>query len=90
MPGDYETVPPEQRYDFVLRHIAAAEDLGVEATHEKALYCAMALTYGEKFAQLPNWKPVLQQVADGKLSMSDAPNHITEMERIWPEQLAAN
>jgi hypothetical protein len=49
----------------------------------------MALTYGEKFAQLPNWKPVLQQVAEGKLRMFDAPHHVTELEQIWPGSPAA-
>ena len=76
-PFDYETLPPGERHDFILRHVAAARRIGIEVTHERALYCALALLHGEHFAVGENWRAALQDVVQKKVSLTQA---ATQME----------
>jgi hypothetical protein len=69
---DYQTLRPGERHDFILRHMAAARDLGIQATHELSLYCALALFYGDQFATQKNWQPALQDVREKKVSLAKA------------------
>lgn len=77
VPVDYETLQQCERHDFILRHLAAARRLGVEATHELSLYCALALLYGENFAAERNWQAALEEVMQKKVSLTQA---ATQME----------
>jgi hypothetical protein len=71
-PDDYETLRPGERHDFILRHIAAARGIGIKATHELSLYCALALLHGERFAAQRSWQGALLAVLDKKLSLAEA------------------
>jgi hypothetical protein len=72
VPDEYLGLPRPDRHDFILRHMATARQLGVEATHELALYCALALLHGEDFATLMPWQSELQRVQTGELSLTQA------------------
>lgn len=72
LPDLYSAIPPPQRYEFVARHVAAARQLTISATHELALYCAVALTTGDDFASMPLWEEILGRVNAGKISFADA------------------
>jgi hypothetical protein len=72
LPDLYSAFPLSMRYDFVSRHIAAARELKISATHELALYCAMALAIGENFSSLPEWDEILCKVRDGEVHLADA------------------
>jgi len=56
--------------------MTAARLLGIEVTHELALYCALALLQGEKFATQKRWVAALQEVQIGKLSLAQAAEQI--------------
>jgi hypothetical protein len=71
-PGDYETLRQGERHDFIVRHMAAARRFGIEATHELALYCALALIYGDGFAAERSWQAALQEVMQRKVSLAQA------------------
>ena len=72
LPDQYLAVPLPQRYEFVTRHVNAAKQLKISATHELALYCAVALTAGDNFANTPMWDEILCQVSFGEVSFADA------------------
>ena len=72
----YQAVPLDQRYDFILKHSAAAKQIGIEALHELALYCAVALLHGGEFATQANWSLVLQAVKNKQISLAQAVAHI--------------
>ena len=76
-PIDFETLRHAERHDFILRHMAAARQFGIEATHELSLYCALALIHGEHFAVERNWQAALQEVMQKKVSLTQA---ATQME----------
>lgn len=76
-PIDFETLRPGERYDFLLRHMAAARQFGIQATHELSLYCALAMLHGEHFAAGKNWQAALQEVKQKKMSLTQA---VTQME----------
>jgi hypothetical protein len=69
-PIDYEALRQAERYDFILRHMAAARQFGVEATHELSLYCALAMLHGEHFAAGRNWQAALHEVKQKKISLA--------------------
>ena len=71
-PNDYQTLRQGQRHDFILRHMAAARSVGIQATHELSLYCVLALFYGEEFATQKSWQAALQDVREKKMSLSEA------------------
>jgi hypothetical protein len=71
-PNDYQTVRLGERHDFALRHMAAARSVGIQATHELSLYCALALLYGEEFATQKSWQVALQEVQGKKISLAQA------------------
>lgn len=71
-PDDYQTLPPPERHDFILRHADAARRIGIEATHELALYCVLAMLHGEQFASHEKWQASLQEVQEKKLSLAQA------------------
>ncbi|MET3119969.1 hypothetical protein AAKU64_004217 [Undibacterium sp. GrIS 1.8] len=73
---EYQALPLDQRYDFILKYSAAAKQLGIEALHELALYCAVALLQGEAFATRANWSLVLQAVKNKQISLTQAVAHI--------------
>ncbi len=79
---EYLTLPPPIRYDFIVRHMTAARLLGIEATHELALYCALALLQGEQFATQKRWPAALQEVQSGKLSLAQAAEQIEQNDSI--------
>lgn len=70
VPVEYANLPPELRYDFIVRHMGAARLLGIQATHELALYCVMPLLHGEQFATQAPWPAVLGEVQSGKRSLT--------------------
>ena len=72
VPGGFANLRPTDRYDFVLEYMEAAHENNIVATHELALFCALAMLYGEDFALKPQWRTVLLQVKDGKLSLQQA------------------
>ena len=72
LPDQYTALPLPQRYEFVARHVNAAKQLKISATHELALYCAVALTAGENFANTPMWDEILCKVSAGEVSFTDA------------------
>jgi hypothetical protein len=72
VPDEYLALQPPQRHDFILRHVASARLLGITATHELALYCALALLHGEQFATQENWQSGLQGVLAGTMSLEQA------------------
>jgi hypothetical protein len=71
-PDAYEKLPVGERNDFILRHMTAARQFGVGATHELSLYCALALLHGEYFAWETKWLFALQEVKEKKMSLTDA------------------
>ena len=72
LPDLYSALPPSERYEFVTRHVTAAQHLKISATHELALYCAVALTTGDDFASIPLWDEILCKVSAGEVSFADA------------------
>lgn len=70
VPVEYANLAPELRYDFIVRHMGAARLLGIQATHELALYCVMPLLHGEQFATQAPWPAVLGEVQSGKRSLT--------------------
>lgn len=79
-PNEYTALQSHARFDFVQRHMKAARDLNIAATHELAFYCALALMYGEDFAAKPDWHTTLQEVKKGQITLQQA------VERIEIEQ----
>ena len=77
MPDAYRNLPLPERYDFFVRHMNAARQLGVQATHELSLYCALALLHGEDFAAHEKWQAALQDVQAGKSSLTLAATQIS-------------
>lgn len=71
MPDYYRRVPLPEQHGFLVRHMAAAGETAIVATHELSLYCGLALLYGEDFASSPQWKVALEQVRSGGRSLSD-------------------
>jgi hypothetical protein len=76
VPDEYQSLPLSERYDFIVRHMAAARLVGIESTHELSLYCALALLHGEHFATQKNWEAALQDVQAGNLSLEQAAEQI--------------
>lgn len=72
LPDTYIRMNPAERIGFLRRHMAAAGNLGVVATHEVALYCGLALLHGEEFADRSPWRDILVQVGQGSSSFVDA------------------
>jgi hypothetical protein len=79
---EYLALPAQDRHDFIVRHMTAARLLGIEATHELALYCALALLQGEQFATQKHWQAALQEVQSGKLSLAQAAELIEQNDSI--------
>lgn len=80
VPIDYENLRQGERHDFILRHMAAARRLGVEATHELSLYCALALLHGEHFAAEKNWQAALQEVVQKKANLTQAASRMESID----------
>jgi hypothetical protein len=55
MPEHYRQIALPERHAFLSRHMAEAKTAGIIATNELALYCGLALLYGEEFARKPAW-----------------------------------
>ena len=60
-----------QRPAFLRRHMEAARLAGIAATHEVALYCGLALLYGEEFAQSSPWRELLAKVRTSPARFAD-------------------
>jgi hypothetical protein len=71
VPDLYMPMGAPQRVAFLRRQMAAANAEGIVATHELALYCGLALMYGEDFSLESPWPEVLEQVRAG-IPFSDA------------------
>lgn len=69
VPEQYRAIPFARRFDFIERHRRAARELGLEATMDRSLYCALALMYGEDFAGDDAWKNGLEKVARKELTL---------------------
>lgn len=67
-----QTVPRAQRHGFVSEQMRHARRWGIEATHEQALYCVIALNMGAEFSQLPAWEQALAKVRDKTLTLAQA------------------
>jgi hypothetical protein len=76
VPEAYQALPQSLRYDFITRHMAAAKTVGMKATHELALYCSLALLFGEEFAAKPSSQSILLNVKAGKLTPQQAAEQI--------------
>jgi len=72
LPDAYIGMTPPERVRFLRRHLRAAKDSGVVATHEVSLYCGLALLHGEDFAQMSPWKDILAQTGTGSIGFADA------------------
>lgn len=72
LPDVYIRMTPSERVRFLLRHMRAAKDSKVVATHEVSLYCGLALLHGEDFAQMSPWKGILAQTGTGSIGFADA------------------
>lgn len=72
MPEAYEKLPAPERHDFFVRHMNAARNYGIHATHELCLYCGLAFLYGENFAAEEEWRPALDKVRAGNLNLTQA------------------
>ncbi len=77
VPNEYQLLPLPEQHAFITRHMAAAQQIGIKATHELAFYCALALLYGDAFATQPDWHKILQEdVLTGKISLKEAAEQI--------------
>jgi hypothetical protein len=65
VPKELELIPVAVRHEFILRHICAGRQIHITSTRELALYCTLALVYGENFASTSNWKAKLGLVKSG-------------------------
>jgi hypothetical protein len=68
----YNEIPRRLRFEFVQRHMEAAKKIGINATHELALYCGLAVLNGEQFTSGGVWPALLGKVASGETSLIDA------------------
>lgn len=71
MPDAWLLLGAPQRVAFLRGQMAAAAATGIDATHEIALYCGLALLYGEDFASTSPWDEIMTQVRGGT-RLSDA------------------
>ena len=71
VPDVYIRMGAPQRVSFLRRQMAAANAAGVSGTHDVALYCGLALLYGEDFALEPSWQETFTKVHGGA-RLSDA------------------
>lgn len=72
VPEPWRGIPLPRRYDFLLRHMAAAREIGLASTRDFMLYCAVALLEGEEFAGTPKWSELLGRVQKGNLTFDEA------------------
>lgn len=72
VPEPWRGIPLPRRYDFLLRHMAAAREIGLSSTRDFMLYCAVALLEGEEFAVSPKWSELLGRVRRGELALGEA------------------
>lgn len=72
VPNEYGSLPFNERHEFVTGQISAAHSFGITATHELALYCALAIRHGTDFASKSGWESVFADVRCGRLSLTAA------------------
>lgn len=77
VPEQYRGLHPSDNHDFILRHAEQAGQIGIVATHELALYCGLALLYGDNFAVQENWIGAMEEIRLGKTTLSEAVDHVT-------------
>lgn len=66
---------PGEQYDFIRRQQASAQHFGLHLTQDLALFCELALAYGEGFVHETKWQTALQQVSIGKHTLLQAISH---------------
>lgn len=82
MPEHFLHVEPPERHAFVLRHmLQARREWRLESTNDLAIYCGLALLYGEDFATRPAWQQALPRVAAGDLKLAQAVAQVENEER---------
>lgn len=72
VPDEYSAVSLRDRHNFVTGQIRVAREFGVVATHELALFCALALRHGEGFERAPQWSRLFEEIKSGAGSMTQA------------------
>ncbi len=72
LPDAYLGMGVVERISFLRHHMKAARVAGIEASHEVALYCGLALLHGEAFAQVSPWRELLLEVRKGSTGLADA------------------
>ncbi|PWF49291.1 DUF4123 domain-containing protein [Massilia glaciei] len=77
VPKEFQGLPTITRHDFILRHMRAARLVGILEVYQIALYCALALLYGEYFSKQEIWAAALNEVSSGKL---DLPTAVAQIE----------
>jgi hypothetical protein len=71
LPNHYDNLDAATRFQFIRRHSKAAAQFGILATSEAAMYCILALLYGENFADSEEWSVKLRSLIPEKLMLSD-------------------
>lgn len=72
VPHEYDALDLAGRYDFIVRHMAAGRNYGIESTQDYALYCSLVLLYKEDFPSQPNWAAALSKLKAGTCSLTEA------------------
>lgn len=72
VPNEYSDLGECNQFEFIVRHMKAARMIGIESTRELALFCSLALVYGEDFADRDIWSSALSEVAAGRISLTSA------------------
>jgi len=72
LPDGYAGLGIASRTAFLRRHMAEANSAGIVATHELALYCGLALLYGEDFSRTLRWQALLIKVQSGSATFAEA------------------
>lgn len=77
-PEAWAQLPHQDRFDFITRHLQAAQGFGITTMHEKSFYCMLALMYGEDFSSQPAWRNGLDQIRSGTLTLQKLTHQIEE------------
>jgi hypothetical protein len=77
VPEQYRGLRPGDNHDFIVRHAERAGQIGIVATHELALYCGLALLYGDDFAVQESWTSAMEEIRLGKTTLTEAVDHVT-------------
>jgi hypothetical protein len=78
LPNEFARLSPPDRHNFIARHMTAGRNLRITLTRELALYCALALVYGEDFASDAEWSSALDLIRQGKHDLTSVVSSLNE------------